>query len=75
MKLVTFSHRDGRHKQHAGVLDGDHVACLTEAGIAGSVMEIIAGGAPMLERIRSVVPNAPRYALADLKLHAPIRPG
>ena len=75
MKLVTFSHRDGRHINHAGVLDGGHVACLTESGIAASVMGIIAGGAPLLERIRSVVPNAPRYALAGLTLHAPIRPG
>ena len=42
MKLVTFSHRTGGD-HHAGVLDGDQVACLTEAGIAGSVLEIVAG--------------------------------
>ena len=75
MKLVTFSHRNGRHKSHAGVLDGDHVSCLTEAGIAGSVMEIITGGAAMLKRVRDGVAKAPRYPLADLILEAPIRPG
>ena len=75
MKLVTFSHRNGRHNSHAGVLDGDHVACLTEAGIAGSVLEIITGGAAMLERIRAGVAKAPRYPLADLILEAPVRPG
>ena len=33
MKLVTFSHRSGGHASHAGVLDGENVACLTEAGM------------------------------------------
>ena len=75
MKLVTFSHRNGRHKSHAGVLDGDHVSCLTEAGIAGSVLEIITGGAVMLRRIRDGVAKSPRYPLADLILEAPVRPG
>ncbi|MEO5756334.1 MAG: fumarylacetoacetate hydrolase family protein [Mesorhizobium sp.] len=75
MKLVTFSHRKGGHDHHAGVLDGDHVACLTEAGIAGSVMEIVLGGKTMLDKIRSGLAKAPRYALADVTLEAPIRPG
>ena len=75
MKLVTFSHRKGGHTHHAGVLDGDHVACLTEAGIAGSVMEIVLGGETMLNRIRAGVAKAPRYALTDVTLEAPIRPG
>ena len=52
MKLVTFSHRNGRHKSHAGMLDGDHVSCLTEAGIAGSVLEIITGGASVTDWLR-----------------------
>src|SRR5882757_11263086 len=75
MKLVTFSHRKGGHAHHAGVLDGDHVACLTEAGIAGSVMEIVLGGKKMLDQIRAGVAKAPRYALADVTLEVPIRPG
>lgn len=75
MKLVTFSHRNGRHHHHAGLLDGDQVACLTETGIAGSVLEIIQGGAAMLDKVRANVAKAPRYALADLTLEAPVRPG
>ena len=74
MKLVTFSHRKGGHAHHAGVLDGDHVACLTEAGIAGSVMEIVLGGKQMLDRIRAGVAKAPRYPLTDVTLEVPIRP-
>ena len=57
MKLVTFSHRNGRHKSHAGMLDGDHVSCLTEAGIAGSVLEIITGGAVMLDASAMALPS------------------
>ena len=72
MKLVTFSHKAGH--SHAGVLEGDQVACLVEAGLATSVMEIIAGGTPALERIRAGLAGAPRYALADVRLEAPIRP-
>lgn len=75
MKFVTFSHRDGGHDHHAGVLDGDQVACLTEAGIAHSVLEIVQGGADALKLVRDGVADAPRYALADVKLEAPIRPG
>ncbi|MFA6032363.1 MAG: fumarylacetoacetate hydrolase family protein [Myxococcota bacterium] len=74
MKLVTFSHAKGGHAHHAGVLDGDHLSCLTEAGIAGSVMEIVLGGKTMLDRIRDDVAKAPRHALSDIVLQAPIRP-
>lgn len=74
MKLVTFSHRKGGYA-HAGVLDGDHVRCLTEAGIAGSVMEIVLGGKKMLDQIRDGLAGSPRYALTDVTLEAPIRPG
>ena len=74
MKLVTFSHSNGRHKSHAGVLHGDHVSCLTEAGIASNVLEIVLGGKPMLDRIKSGIAKAPRYPLADLILEVPIKP-
>lgn len=74
MKLVTFSHRGGTD-HHAGVLDGDKVACLTEAGIAKTVLEIVQGGASALDKVRAGLAAAPRYALADVKLEAPIRPG
>lgn len=74
MKLVAFSHRDGGH-DHVGVLDGDAVACLSEAGIARSVMELVAGGAAALDRARAAIGSAPRYPLASVVLAAPIRPG
>ena len=73
MKLVTFAHQDG--EAHAGVLDGDTVACLSEAGLAASVMEVVQGGAAVLTRIRSGLADAPRYPLAAVRLRAPIRPG
>ena len=75
MKLVTFSHRRGGHDHHAAVLEGEHVACLTEAGIAGSVLEIIQGGATMLDKVRQGLSRAPRYALSDVRLDVPVRPG
>jgi 2,4-didehydro-3-deoxy-L-rhamnonate hydrolase len=75
MKLVTFSHRRGGHDHHAAVLEGEQVACLTEAGLAGSVLEIIRGGANALAKVNGGLGKAPRYALADVRLEAPIRPG
>jgi 2,4-diketo-3-deoxy-L-fuconate hydrolase len=74
MKLVTFSHRSGGG-HHAGVLEGDKIACLTEAGIAGNVLEIVEGGKAALDHVRAGLASAPRYALDDAKLEAPIRPG
>jgi 2-keto-4-pentenoate hydratase/2-oxohepta-3-ene-1,7-dioic acid hydratase in catechol pathway len=75
MKLVTFSHRTKPGHPHAGVLEGDVVACLTESGLANSVLEIVQGGPEALGLIRDGLAKAPRYALADVKLEAPIRPG
>ena len=66
MKLVTFSHRSGGHASHAGVLDGETVACLTEAGLAASVMEIITGGKPALDKVRPAGmqgPALPRWPM------------
>ncbi|OBQ84508.1 fumarylacetoacetate hydrolase family protein [Mesorhizobium sp. WSM3873] len=75
MKFVTFSHRQAGHRQHAGILDGEQVACLTEAGLAASVLEVVQGGGAALEKVRAGLAKAPRYALADTILEAPIRPG
>ena len=72
MKLVTFS-RGGR--RHAGVIDGDHVRSLTDAGAAASVLEIVEGGAAAFAKVRELVGDAPRHALADVRMEAPIRPG
>ncbi len=34
------------------MLEGESVACLTEAGLAASVLEIVQGGAAALEKVR-----------------------
>ncbi|TPI63610.1 fumarylacetoacetate hydrolase family protein [Mesorhizobium sp. B3-1-7] len=75
MKFVTFSHKKAGHHHHAGVLDGKEVACLTEAGLAASVLDIVQGGKSALDKIRGGLTQAPRYALVDVMLEAPIRPG
>jgi 2,4-didehydro-3-deoxy-L-rhamnonate hydrolase len=75
MKLVTFSHRDGSGGSHAGMLDGEQVACLSEAGVAADMIEIVRGGRGMLDRTRTALASAPRYPLADVTLLAPIKPG
>lgn len=72
MKLVTFSVNG---KTQAGVLDGEDVVSLTEAGVANTVMDIIAGGARALDAAKAAIGNAPRHPLASVKLEAPIRPG
>ena len=73
MKLVTFS-RAG-HDHHAGLLEGEAIACLTSAGVARSVLEIIQGGEAAIKRARAALGSAPRFALADVTLEAPVRPG
>ncbi len=75
MKFVTISHKKAGHHHHAAVLDGDHLACLTETGLAASVLEIVQGGKAMLDKVRAGLTKAPRYTLADVTLEAPIRPG
>jgi len=75
MKLVTFSRSTLGDASHAGVLEGDQVASLSEAGLAASVLDIVQGGSAALDRIRAGLAAAPRYALADVKLELPIRPG
>jgi 2,4-diketo-3-deoxy-L-fuconate hydrolase len=75
MKLVTFSHRNGSGGSHVGMLDGGQVACLSEAGVAADMIEIVRGGRAMLDRSRAALASAPRYPLAEVTLLAPIRPG
>jgi 2,4-diketo-3-deoxy-L-fuconate hydrolase len=76
MKLVTFS-LPGRAggSQQLGVLDGDRIASLTEAGLAATMMEVVLGGAGKLAAIREGLARAPRHPVGDARLHAPIRPG
>jgi 2,4-didehydro-3-deoxy-L-rhamnonate hydrolase len=74
MKLVAFSHAGSSHA-HCGALDGSVVYCLTEAGIADNVLDIIRGGERRLQDARAAMPTAPRYALSSVRLHAPMAPG
>jgi 2-keto-4-pentenoate hydratase/2-oxohepta-3-ene-1,7-dioic acid hydratase in catechol pathway len=74
MKLVTFSHLGSTHP-HVGVLEADAVACLTKAGIADEMLQVIAGGAAVLTTIRQTSPQLTRHALDTVTLHAPLRPG
>jgi 2,4-diketo-3-deoxy-L-fuconate hydrolase len=75
MKFVTFSHRNSDGGSHVGVLEGGQVACLTEAGVAANMIEIVQGGRGAIDLSRAALASAPRYALADIRLEAPIRPG
>jgi 2-keto-4-pentenoate hydratase/2-oxohepta-3-ene-1,7-dioic acid hydratase in catechol pathway len=74
MKLVSFTH-PGSTMPHVGVQDGDSIACLTEAGIAQDMLEIIAGGETMLATIRTALPHLTRVSLREARLLAPLRPG
>jgi 2-keto-4-pentenoate hydratase/2-oxohepta-3-ene-1,7-dioic acid hydratase in catechol pathway len=76
MKLVTFSlpgRAGGSHQ--VGVLDGDQIASLTEAGLAATMMDVVRGAQARLKAIRDGLPRAPRHALRDARLHAPINSG
>ncbi len=73
MKLYTF---EANGVAHVGVLDGDNLADLTAAGIAGSMMDIIGGWPESLERVRAAMKDAPRRALSGVRILPPIpRPG
>ena len=82
MKLVTFEEGGARR---TGALvtgaDGARVVDLTrvDAAIPADMVALLAGGAPMLDRARAAVANAPAAAQLDpaaVKLKAPVpRPG
>jgi len=83
MKFVTFSGKKtstqnpsavlSRDIPTPGVLIGDEIADLT--GLAhASVLAIIEGGDLALKEVAAKLDKAPRVALADVTLHAPIRP-
>jgi len=75
MKFVTFTRRNNGGGALVGVLQEGRVACLTEAGVAASMIEVVRGGREAIERSRAALASAPRYALGEVKLEAPIRPG
>lgn len=83
MKLVTFSGKKSstqnpsailsRDVPTPGVLLGDEVVDLT--GLAySSVLAIIEAGDSALAEIKAKLDKAPRVALSEITLHAPLRP-
>ena len=83
MKFVTFSGKKSstqnpsailsRDVPTPGVLIGDEIVDLT--GLAhSSVLAIIEGGALALKEVSEKLDKAPRVALSEVTLHAPIRP-
>jgi 2-keto-4-pentenoate hydratase/2-oxohepta-3-ene-1,7-dioic acid hydratase in catechol pathway len=75
VKLLTFMVNG---KARPGVLDGDKVIDLAAAGLPvgdhGDLMAIVQGGDVALERVRQAMKagTAQRYALAEVKLLAPL---
>lgn len=69
MKLVTFAAADNHPR--VGALDGTTVADLSAA--AATMLDVIAPGG--LARARTALKDAPRHALATVRLLAPLRPG
>jgi len=83
MKFVTFSGKKtstqnpsavfSRDIPTPGVLIGDEIVDLT--GLAhSSVLAIIEGGELALKEVAAKLDKAPRVALSEVTLHAPIRP-
>ena len=83
MKFVTFSGKKSSNQSPSavlsrdiptpGVLIGDEIADLT--GLAhSSVLSIIEGGQLALKDVAEKLDKAPRIPLAEVTLHAPIRP-
>ena len=83
MKIVMFSGKKSttqnasavlsRDVPTPGVLIGDEIVDLT--GLAhSSVLAIIQGGEPALKEVAAKLDKAPRVALSEVTLHAPIRP-
>jgi 2-keto-4-pentenoate hydratase/2-oxohepta-3-ene-1,7-dioic acid hydratase in catechol pathway len=62
----------------AAVVSGDDVTVLSEVdpSLPTDLVEVLAGGPDLLERVREAASNGgPRHALADVQLTAPVRPG
>jgi 2-keto-4-pentenoate hydratase/2-oxohepta-3-ene-1,7-dioic acid hydratase in catechol pathway len=80
MKFVTFSGKKTSTQNPSavliptpGVLIGDEIVDLT--GLAhSSVLAIIEGGELALKEVAAKLDKAPRVALSEVTLHAPIRP-
>lgn len=83
MKLVTFSGKTSSTKNSSallshdvptpGVLIGDEIADLSGIGYP-SVLAILEGGAQARSEITEKLEKAPRIAVSEVTLHAPLRP-
>jgi 2-keto-4-pentenoate hydratase/2-oxohepta-3-ene-1,7-dioic acid hydratase in catechol pathway len=73
MKLITFT--SAASPSGIGILDGDEVVPLAaNPGLPATMADFVALGAEGLERAAAVQANAPRIAVDDVRLLAPIRP-
>lgn len=69
MKLATFTQAGSTR---LGIVLGDEVADLAGNGLPTDMISLLAGGDEMLAEAASAAKNAPRLALADVVLEAPI---
>ena len=73
MRLVSFSLPDGRIRP--GLVAGDEVVDLSDpaSGVPQTMIELLGLGRPGLERAGAAAAgNARRYALGDVRRHAPV---
>jgi 2-keto-4-pentenoate hydratase/2-oxohepta-3-ene-1,7-dioic acid hydratase in catechol pathway len=69
MKLATFTHNGSTH---LGAVYGEEIVDLTAAHIPGDMIHLLSGGADALEAAQAAAEGAPRLALKDVRLEAPI---
>jgi 2-keto-4-pentenoate hydratase/2-oxohepta-3-ene-1,7-dioic acid hydratase in catechol pathway len=69
MKLATFTHSGSTR---IGAVLGDAIADLTAAGLPATMLGLLEGGDGAMAAAKSAVAGAPRLALADVRLEAPI---
>lgn len=72
MKIATFTQGGWTR---IGVAIGDDIADVAAAdrGLPHDMLELIRGGRPFLDRVRTALGDAPRHRLASVKLEAPLR--
>jgi 2-keto-4-pentenoate hydratase/2-oxohepta-3-ene-1,7-dioic acid hydratase in catechol pathway len=70
MRVATFTDAEGRRA--LGAVEGDAVRDLSAAGVPGTMLDLLAGGPDALAGARAACARAPRRALADVRLAAPI---
>jgi len=71
MKLATFTHQASTR---IGIVEGDQMLDVTrvEVAIPSDMLSFLEAGPRALERVHSLTASAPRIALTDVRLEAPI---